>query len=153
MKLFKLAVLTALLLGMNAPVFAAIPSMQEAQQAVDQQPQTTDPKVENAQQAFLLAITAINENPNHPSIAKMQAILEKEDFQASLEKSLYDANIRVGDPKATEKMLAAYTNNAYMKQLVDIILESQSTYKPEDVDRSIVTVLLLQTLALASLLQ
>ncbi len=153
MKLFKLAVLTALLLGMNAPVFAAIPSMQEAQEAVDQQPQTTDPKVENAQQAFLLAITAINEDPNHPSIAKMQAVLEKEDFQASLEKSLYDANIRVGDPKAAEKMIAAYTNNAYMKQLVDIILESQSTYKPEDVDRSVVTVLLLQTLAMASLLQ
>lgn len=153
MKLTKLAVLIALLLSMSAPVFAAIPTNEEVQAAVAQQPQTTDVKAENAQKAFVLAITALNENPNHPNLAKMQAILEAEDFQTSLEKSLYDANIRLGDPKAAEKMLAAYANNKYIKQIVDLIIASQSEYQEKELDRNVLTLLLLQSFALANLVE
>lgn len=153
MKLTKLAVLMALLLGMSAPVFAAIPTVEEAQEAVAQQPQPEDPKAENAQKAFVLAITALTETQDHPNLAKLQAILEKEDFQESLEKSILDANIRLGDPKAAEKMLNAYANNKYIKELVDILISSQTEYTEKELDRNVLTLLLLQSFLYASIVE
>lgn len=137
MKYIKILVLAVSLLGVNAPMFAAVPTMEQAEQFLQQQPQTTDPRVAKAQQAFTLALQNFMQGATTESLTeneqKIAKIFEAEDLAATIaatDASL--ASISEDDPKAEEKVFEAYKKNKYVKQLIPLFEANQNRIKDYD---------------------
>lgn len=137
MKYLKTLVLAVLLFGVTTPMSAAVPTMKQVDEFMQQQPQTTDPRVEKAQKAFELAVTNLMQGLMSEELTdnekKIKAIFEAEDLAASIEETDKTLeNISDDDPKAEEKVLEAYKKNKYIKQLIPLLEAEQTRIKDYD---------------------
>ena len=143
--------------GVYTPVFAA-PTVAQVQQFVQDQPQTENPRVTHAQEAFSLAIMNYTMNKMTDELSenekKIDAIFEAPDLSSSLQqtvRSVIPADTFEGistpeelnaklqellakDPNLEAKLLQAYLNNKYIKQLIPLLLANQDEYTQQDID-------------------
>ena len=156
------AVLVAFMIavsGVFAPVFAA-PSPEQVQQFVQNQPQDEDPRVTNAQEAFSLAAMnystdkMLDQLNDHEK--KIDQIFEAEDLSKSLEASVatvlsaetfadvtsadeFNAKLEellAKDPQLEDKLIQAYLQNKYIKQLIPAFWANQNEYQANEVDQN-----------------
>lgn len=151
MKHLKVLLLAVFLSGICAPVFAT-PFPEQLQQFVQNQPQETDPRAANAQQAFELAVNSYAENAVNNSFndieKQINQILESKDLAASLQASASTViqndtleSITTEEEFAAKleelapKLLVAYRQNKYVKQLIPLFFANQNQFKAEDIDQ------------------
>jgi len=159
MKYIKTLVMAVALLGVGTPLLAAVPTMEQAQDFIQNQPQTTDPRVENAQKAFSIALQNFMQGAMMGELnaneTKIKAIFEAEDLGDSL--AATDAaleSIADDDPAAEEKVFKAYKENKYIKQLIPLFTANQDRFKDYDkttfeklvIEFTIVTVAMQETM-------
>ncbi len=154
----KLLLFVVCVCGAFAPVLAA-PSVEQVQQFVQDQPQNPDPRVVNAQEAFGLASMnyALHKMSEELTDNEKQIdrILEAQDLNASLQASVATvlppetfANITTEaeltakmeqllaqDPQLEQKILQAYYQNKYIKQLIPLFWANQDEYTANTVDK------------------
>lgn len=156
------AVLVALMIavfGAFAPVFAA-PSPEQVEQLMQSQPKETDPRAVAAQEAFSLAsanyamdamvgelndtekqIENILQMPDlgqslQQSIATVvpastfEGITTEEELQAKLEELLQT------DPQLETKLMNAYRQNKYIKQLIPLFFANQDKHPADAIDQN-----------------
>ena len=155
------AVLVAFMIavsGVFTPVFAA-PSVEQVEQFVQDQPQDEDPRVTAAQEAFALASMSYAMNKMTEQLTdtekKIDQIFEAADLSQSLQASVetvipadtfegitnqdeFNAKLEAllaQDPKLEEKLMQAYLNNKYMKQLIPLFWANQTEYQAGEVDQ------------------
>lgn len=144
--------------GTFAPVFAA-PSVEQVQQFVQSQPEKTDPRVVGAQEAFSLAsmnyaMDKLSEDLNDtekqidkifeaPDLAQslqqtiqtvipastFEGITTEEELQAKLEELVQ------ADPQLETKLMNAYRQNKYIKQLIPLFFANQDQYQANTIDQ------------------
>ena len=157
-KHLKVLLLTLCLMGVCAPAFA-MPSSEQVQQFIQNQPEETDPLAVNAQQAFALSIqnyvsdvekgelndiekqiTAIFETPDFAtslqqtvstviSVDAFEGVTTEEELFAKMEKMTTD------DPQLETKLMNAYRQNKYIKQLIPLFLANQDQFQAKDIDQ------------------
>ena len=154
-----LAAVTIALFSAFTPVFAA-PSVEQVQQFVQDQPQGEDPRVTAAQEAFALssmnyAVAAmagelndtekqIDKILNTPDLKQslqqtvqtiipadtFEGITTEEELQAKLEELMQ------ADPQLETKLINAYRQNKYIKQLTALFLANQDQYQESAIDKN-----------------
>lgn len=145
--------------GVFTPVFAA-PSPEQVQQFVQNQPQDEDPRVVNAQEAFALAAMNYSmdkmSNQLNDHEKKIDQIFEAADLNQSLAASVttvlpadtfadvttaeeFNAKIEellAQDPQIAEKIIQAYLQNKYIKQLIPAFWANQQEYQASETDQN-----------------
>ena len=145
--------------GAFAPAFAA-PSVEQVKQFVQSQPTDTDPRVVGAQEAFGLASMnyamdklsdELNETEKQidkifeaPDLAQslqqtiqsvipastFEGITTEEELQAKLEELVQQ------DPQLEAKLMNAYRQNKYIKQLIPLFFANQDQYQANVIDQN-----------------
>ena len=153
----KLLLLVVCICGVFAPVCAA-PSVEQVQQFVQDQPQNPDPRITNAQEAFGLASMNYAMHKMYDELTdnekQIDCIFDAQDLNTSLQASIATvlpadafANITTveafntkleelltQDPQLEEKLMQAYYQNKYIKQLIPLFWANQDEYQAADVD-------------------
>ncbi len=154
----KILLLVVCVFGAFAPI-AAAPSVAQVEQFVQDQPASADPRVTAAQEAFTLASMNYATNKMMDQLTQnekeIDRIFEAADLSDSLQKSAQTvipadafANISTeeefnakmqelmtADPQLEEKLLHAYLQNKYIKQLIPLFWANQDQYTENAVDK------------------
>lgn len=154
----KLLLFVVCVCGAFAPVLAA-PSVEQVRQFVQDQPQTTDPRIINALNAFDIAFETyandFEKEQLNDTEKQIDKIMNAADLAQSLQASVASvlpaqafANITTldelnakletllqQDPKLEEKLLQVYYQNKYIKQLIPLFWANQNEYQANEVDQ------------------
>jgi len=142
-----------------APVFAA-PSVEQVQQFVQSQPEETDPRVVGAQEAFGLASMnyAMDKMADELNDTEKQIdkIFEADDLAQSLQQTIQSVipastfegitteeelqakltELLQADPQLETKLMNAYRQNKYIKQLIPLFFANQDQYLAAAIDQN-----------------